>query len=263
MSTNDNLNYKNLIAIVTGGCSGLGEATVNEFYNLGCKIACFDSNVARGEEMMKMYNSENFIFLETDLKDEDWIKASINRVIRKFGAIHILVNCAGINGVRPIEECDKSFVNNIFSVNFFGTYWMCKYATIQMKTQPYISSKNERGFIINVASEQAFEGSELRSVYASTKGAINSLTISLARELGEAGIRVNTIAPGLFLTPLSLDYRGVEGIKDYLYSIPLGRGGDPKEFAKCVVAICNNSYLTGSVIRLDGGVRGPFLRAKL
>jgi len=174
--------------------------------------------------------------------------------VEKFGSVHIVVNSAGILHVGHIlskAASAKDFIK-ILNVNVVGSFNVAKAAAAVMVKQQPLNDKGERGLIINVASVAGYEGQKGQTIYGGTKGAIIGMTTPLARDLGKYGIRVMTIAPGIFATPMgkSFDEKLVEYFKK---TNPLGRLGDPTEFADQCVALAKNSYMTGTVVRLDGG----------
>ncbi|KRX06002.1 hypothetical protein PPERSA_01080 [Pseudocohnilembus persalinus] len=251
---------QNTVALVTGGASGLGEQTVRQLVQLGAKVMIADLNEENGNNMAKELGNQ-VKFFKTNVTDEENVKNLVEETVKAFGAIHIVVNSAGIISAgkflnkkgRQIEV--KDFMKCI-QINVVGTFLVSKYASAQMAKQEYINEQQERGVIIMVASVAAFEGQQGQTTYSASKGALVGMTLPMARDLGVFGIRVVTIAPGLFMTPMgsSLPEKAKVALEK---STALGRLGIPEEFAQMAVSIAQNSYLTGVTIRIDGGIRFP------
>jgi len=248
------------VAIITGGASGLGEAAALELSIRGAKVVIADLNKELGNKLVETIGADKAIFVETNVTQEDSVKNLIEKTISKFGAIHIVVNCAGIisSGLIYSSKCTGDELLKVFKINVLGTFLVTKHASTHMMKQEPISEYKERGVIINVASVAGFEGQRGQTIYSATKGAIMGMTLPLARDLGKFGIRVVTLAPGVFVTPMGkgLNEAIAEGIKK---TTAIGRLGEPKEFGNCVASLCMNSYITGEIIRIDGGVRMPNL----
>jgi len=249
------------VAIITGGASGLGEATVRRYIKEGCRVVIADLQEERGIKLAQSLGDESkVIFIQTNVSDETSVQKLVDTTVQKFGTLHIVVNCAGVLHAGNIlsKKCTAKDYQRVFSINVIGTFNLAKAASLVMAKQQPIDDKNERGVIINVASVAGFEGQTGQTIYAGTKGAIIGMTLPLARDLGKLGIRVITVAPGVFLTPMGdqIDKRFVE---QYAKETPLGRLGDPSEFADICVGVTTNSYLTGTVVRVDGGMRLGYL----
>ncbi len=245
------------VAIVTGGASGLGEATVREFAANGASVAIFDMNAERGEQLAKELGS-NVIFAPVNVTDENSVSEGIARTIEKFGSLSICVNCAGIatatktvgrNGPHPLADFTKTL-----DINLNGTFNVLRLAAVEMAKND-ANENGERGVIVNTASVAAFEGQKGQAAYAASKGGIAALSLPVARDLAYNGIRCCAIAPGLFLTPL-FEALGqdvcVELAKDVTFPKRLGK---PSEFASLARTIVENAYLNGETIRLDGAIR--------
>jgi len=247
-----------LVALVTGGASGLGEASVRELFKNQYKVVIGDLDVERGSNLVKELASENVIFVETDVTKEESIKNLISKTLQTFGAIHVVLTSAGVapeGDVFDPEQTPASQLIKTFQINVFGTFWVVQHASAAMiKQEPY-TEKGERGVIIMVSSGYATMAPAKKSVYGGTKGAINGFTLPMARDLGPFGIRVVTIAPGLMMTPLVEKICSKEWIENDKKITPLGRAGTPEEFAQCVMSLCMNTYMTGDIIKLDGGRR--------
>ena len=245
------------VFVVTGGVSGLGAATARMIVSCGGKVVLADVNQSAGDAVKaKLGASAHFI--QTDITNEDSAKACINVAVSTFGGLHGLVNCAGIAPAERVVGREGphrlSTFTQVINVNLIGTFNMVRLAADAMSIgQP--NAEGERGVIINTASAAAFDGQIGQAAYASSKGGVVALTLPLARELARSGIRVITIAPGLFETPMLLGLP--QEMQDSLgKTVPFPpRLGRPTEYAAMVRHIVENLYLNGEVIRLDGGIR--------
>ena len=248
---------KNSVAIVTGGASGLGEACVRNLNKLGAKVAIFDFVAERGEKIAAELGKD-VIFAHTDVADDAGVQVAIKKTIDAFGAIHIAINCAG--GAAPMKVLSRkgpmplAAFNRTIQINLVGTFNVIRLALEQMvKNEP--QEDGEKGVIINTASVAAFDGQIGQADYSASKGGIVGMTLPIARECAEYGIRVMTIAPGLFNTPL---LQGLpEAARESLGKmVPFPqRLGYPQEYAQLVQHIIENRMLNGEVIRLDGAIR--------
>ena len=248
---------KNSVAVVTGGASGLGEACVRHLNNMGAKVAIFDFAAERGEKIAAELGKD-VIFAHTDVSDEVGVQEAIKKTIDAFGAIHIAINCAGggvprkvlsKRGPMPLADFSRTI-----KINLIGTFNVIRLAIEQMvKNEP--RTDGEKGVIINTASVAAFDGQIGQADYSASKGGIVGMTLPIARECAEYGIRVMTIAPGLFNTPLlhSLPETARESLGK-MVPFPQ-RLGHPEEYAHLVQHIIENRMLNGEVIRLDGAIR--------
>ena len=247
------------VAIVTGGASGLGRATVEAYVGKGAKVAIFDMNEANARDVISQLGEDNVAFFGVNVADEESVQAGIKGVVERFGAIHVCNNFAGIgsacktlskNGVFPLDEYMK-----IINVNQVGTFNVSRYAAEQMARNEPINKDGGRGVIINTASIAAYEGQVGQLAYSASKGAIVGMTLPMARDLASYGVRVNTIVPGLIHTPLFESmpdnvYQSLEA--SVCYPQRLGR---PEEIAHMSVFMAENDYLNGECIRLDGAIR--------
>ena len=248
---------KNSVAVVTGGASGLGEACVRNLNKLGAKVAIFDFVAERGEKIAAELGKD-VIFAHTDVADDAGVQVAIKKTIDAFGAIHIAINCAG--GAAPMKVLSRkgpmplAAFNRTIQINLVGTFNVIRLAVEQMvKNEP--QEDGEKGVIINTASVAAFDGQIGQADYSASKGGIVGMTLPIARECAEYGIRVMTIAPGLFNTPL---LQGLpEAARESLGKmVPFPqRLGYPQEYAQLVQHIIENRMLNGEVIRLDGAIR--------
>jgi NAD(P)-dependent dehydrogenase (short-subunit alcohol dehydrogenase family) len=246
------------VAIITGGASGLGEATVRRFAGQGVKVAIFDMNEERGNSVAEELG-DDVIFQKVDVTDEDSVQAAIDATVEAFGAIHICCNYAGLgNAVRTVGK-EGPFPLDAFkfviNVNLIGTFNVLRLAAYQMSQQDTINEDGGRGVIINTASVAAYEGQIGQAAYSASKGGVVGMTLPIARDLSKLGIRVNTIVPGLIHTPLfdllpEEPYKSLEA--QVLYPPRLGK---PDEIAHLAQYIAENDYTNGECIRMDGGIR--------
>lgn len=242
-------------AIVTGGASGLGGATVDLLAEAGAKVAIFDLNAELGEAKAKAVGGS---FIKVNVTDESEVEAAIAEAEGLHGKACILVNCAGIGPPKKVIDRDGNAIplkdfTSVVNVNLFGSFnVLSKFAAALHTADPL---GEERGVVINTASVAAFDGQIGQAAYAASKGGIVGMTLPIARELARYGIRVMTIAPGLFLTPLmaSLPQEAQDSLGRQVPFPP--RLGDPTEFAHMVGAIVENIMLNGETIRLDGAIR--------
>ncbi|MCR9125101.1 MAG: SDR family NAD(P)-dependent oxidoreductase [Rhodobacteraceae bacterium] len=242
-------------AIVTGGASGLGGATAELLAARGARVAIFDMNAELGEAKAAEIDGA---FFRVDVTDETAVHEAIAAAEGLHGKARILVNCAGIGPPGKVVGRDGSAIpladfTRIVNVNLFGSFnVLSKFAAALHRADPV---GEERGVIINTASVAAFEGQIGQAAYAASKGGIVGMTLPVAREFARYGIRVMTIAPGLFLTPLlaSLPQEAQDSLGA---QVPFpSRLGDPSEFARMAAAIVENPMLNGETIRLDGAIR--------
>lgn len=241
---------------VTGGGSGLGEAVAHALFDRGARVTVIDRNA---EAALRVANAVAGYALTLDVTD-DGADVLLDAAISAMGPLRGLVNCAGIGGASRIVGRDGPMALDAFArtiqVNLIGTFNMMRLAAARMQNNDP-DADGGRGAIVNTASVAAFDGQIGQAAYAASKGGIVALALPAARELARFGIRVNTVAPGIFMTPLlaELPPDVQAGIAA---SIPFpNRLGKADEFADVVVMCLTNSYLNAEVIRLDGGVRLP------
>ena len=242
-------------AIVTGGASGLGGATAAFLAQAGAKVTIFDMNAELGEEKATAIGGK---FLRVDVTDESAVEAAIAEAEGLHGKARILVNCAGIGPPAKVVDRDGAALplasfTNVVNVNLLGSFnVLSKFAAALHKAEPV---GEERGVIINTASVAAFDGQIGQAAYAASKGGIVGMTLPMARDLSKEGIRVMTIAPGIFRTPM------LAGLPDEIQAslaadVPNpARLGDPSEYGRLAGFIVEMGYLNGEVIRLDGALR--------
>ena len=245
-------------AIVTGGASGLGQATAELLASRGAKVGLFDLPSSKGSETASEIG-RGALFLEGDVTSEEQVAAAVDRAVESFGSISILVNCAGIGSAsRTVRKDGTPFDLDQFKrtveVNLIGTFNVIRLAVSRMIGNP-TEGDGERGVIVNTASVAAFEGQIGQVAYSASKGGIVGMTLPIARDLARHGIRCCTIAPGLFDTPL-LALMPQE-MKDALgATVPFpSRLGKPPEYALLACQIVENPMLNGETLRLDGAIR--------
>jgi len=252
------MDIKDKVAIVTGGASGLGLGTVRGLVNKGAKVVIFDLNEEAAKEICVELGA-NVDFACVDVTNEESVEAGIQKVIATYGAIHICVNCAGVGtpqkvvgrtGAMPLANFKK-----VLDINLNGTFNVLRLAAAEMTKNEPLTEDGERGIIINTASIAAFDGQMGQAAYAASKAGVAGMTLPIARDLSSYGIRINTIAPGLFRTPMAagLPEPVIEKLES-MVEFPK-RLGVPAEYASLAIFMMENGYVNGEVIRLDGGIR--------
>jgi len=243
------------IAIVTGGASGLGAAAARALADAGAQVTIFDMNEGQGADLSKTLGGA---FHAVDVSDPASVATGMAAVKARHGGLHVLVNCAGIapaaKTVSRGEAHDPGLFAKVIGVNLIGSFNCASQAALLMSGGDP-DAGGERGVIVNTASVAAFDGQVGQVAYAASKGGIVGMTLPMARDLAQHGIRVMSIAPGLFLTPLLAGLP--QEVQDSLGAqVPFPpRLGDPAEFAALVRHIVENAMLNGEVIRLDGAIR--------
>lgn len=245
-------------AIVTGGVSGLGLAVARHLAANGGKVALFDVNDDKGTAAVASLGADKARYIRTDVTDEDAVVASVEAARDFLGGVNAAVNCAGIIGAGRVLGREGPMPLAKFSttvmVNLVGSFNVAKAAAAVMQHNE-AGEDGERGVIVNTASVAAYEGQIGQAAYSASKGGVVGMTLPMARELARFGIRVNTVAPGIFHTPM-VDGMPEEVQQSLGASIPFpSRLGRPEEFADLVAYILGNRYLNGETIRLDGAVR--------
>jgi NAD(P)-dependent dehydrogenase (short-subunit alcohol dehydrogenase family) len=249
-----------IAAVITGGASGLGEATARQLAAHGVKVAIFDMNEARGEEVAKDIGG---VFCKCNVTSEEEVDAAFAKARAAHGQERILVNCAGTGNAIKTASRDKTTgetkhfpldaFNLIIQINLVGTFrCIAKSAKGMLDLEPI---DGERGAIVNTASVAAEDGQMGQAAYSASKGGVVGMTLPIARDLAGDGIRVNTILPGIFDTPL---LRGApEPVKAALAaSVPFPkRLGAPDDYAQLALTMITNGYFTGEDVRLDGAIR--------
>lgn len=245
-----------LAAIVTGGASGLGEATARALASKGVRVAIFDMNTEAGVAVAKDIEG---LFIQVDVSDPESVAAGMVTVKDECGTPRICVNCAG---VAPAQKTvskgvvhDAALFQKVINVNLVGTFNVASQAAQLMAEDDPLTADGERGVIVNTASVAAFDGQIGQVAYGSSKAAVAGMTLPMARDLSRDGIRVMTIAPGIFGTPMLLAMP--EEVQEALgKQVPFpSRLGKPEEYANLVMTIAENEMLNGETIRLDGAIR--------
>jgi NAD(P)-dependent dehydrogenase (short-subunit alcohol dehydrogenase family) len=245
------------VFIVTGGASGLGAGAARHLVAQGAKVVIADMNQVSGRTLEKELG-EASRFVQTNVSDEDSAQSCIAQALAAFGAVNGLVNCAGIvAGEKTVGKegphALESF-RRVIDVNLVGTFNMIRLAAAAMAGN-VPNAEGERGVVVNTASVAAFDGQVGQAAYAASKGGIVAMTLPIARDLSRNGIRVMTIAPGIFETPMMAGMAPeVQEALGKMVPFP-PRLGRPVEFAALVAQIVENPYLNGEVIRLDGAIR--------
>lgn len=251
------MEMKNSVAVITGGASGLGEATARKIMEEGGKVYILDLNGERSSTLKKEYG-DSMHYHETDVTNEKSVKGALERAMEDFGGFNTVVNCAGIappgkvvgrKGVHSLEKFSK-----VIEVNLIGTFNVIR-LTAEKMMQNIPNEHGEKGVIVNTASVAAFDGQIGQAAYSASKGGVVGMTLPIARELARDGIRVMTIAPGLFHTPM-FDTLPEEARQSLGSTVPFPkRLGYPSEYAQLVRSILENPMLNGETIRLDGAIR--------
>ena len=249
------MNLSTTAAVITGGASGLGEATARHFAENGAKVTILDRDAERGPAIAAEIGGH---FIQTDVTDEDSVAAAIGYAVEKMGRISVCVNCAGIaygiktvgrDGPHPLDAYKKTI-----DINLVGTFNVARLAAVEIaKNDP--EPDGARGVIINTASVAAIEGQKGQVAYSASKGGVIGMCLPMARDLASTGIRVMTIAPGIFMTPMLAGLP--EEVQEQLAAdVPNpARLGDPSEYGRTAGFIVEMGYLNGEVIRLDGALR--------
>jgi NAD(P)-dependent dehydrogenase (short-subunit alcohol dehydrogenase family) len=252
------MQLSNALAVVTGGVSGLGFAVAKHLVAHGGKVALFDVNDDKGAAAVAELGAANARYFRTDVTDEAGVAGNVAAAKDFLGGLNVAVNCAGILGAGRVLGRDGAMKLSQFQttvmVNLVGSFNVAKACAEQMQGND-AGADGERGVIVNTASVAAYEGQIGQAAYSASKGGVVGMTLPMARELARFGIRVLTVAPGIFWTPM------VDGMPDEVQqslaaSIPFpSRLGKPEEFADLVAYILGNTYLNGETIRLDGATR--------
>jgi NAD(P)-dependent dehydrogenase (short-subunit alcohol dehydrogenase family) len=251
------MKVKSSVALVSGGASGLGEATVRHLHASGASVVIADRDTARGEALAKELGDQAR-FAQCDVCDSAQAQAAVDLAVSAFGSLTVLVNCAGVG--TPAKMLGKEgplaleTFNRVIQVNLVGSFNMMRLAAAQMATQEP-NDGGERGVMINTASIAAYDGQIGQPAYAASKAGVVGMTLPIARELSRTGIRVLTIAPGLFETPM-MAALPEEARRSLGASVPFpSRLGKPSEYAMLVESMVTNAMFNGETVRLDGALR--------
>jgi NAD(P)-dependent dehydrogenase (short-subunit alcohol dehydrogenase family) len=249
------MDLMNTVALVTGGASGLGRATTERLLAAGAQVVMVDLNAEVGQQVAAELG-ESAHFVTADVTNEEQVQAAVDTATG-LGALRVVVNCAGVatpgklvsrKGPLPLEAFQK-----VLNINIVGTVNVCRLAAAAMQQQE--PDGEERGVIVNTASVAAFDGQIGQIAYSASKGAVAAVTLPMARELAASLIRVVTIAPGIFETPMMAGLPA-EAQESLGKSVPHpARLGKPAEYAQLVESIVANPMLNGETIRLDGAIR--------
>jgi len=253
------MDNKEVVALVTGGASGLGGATAQELAGTGAKVVIVDLDAVKGGKLAAA-NPGNIIFARADVTSEEDIRQAIKKAVDQFGKINVAVNCAGVPDAGKVMgrkgPLSLASFNKVIQINLVGTLNVIRLAVEQMINNTP-NHEGEKGVIVNTASIAAFDGQIGQAAYCASKGGIVSMTLPIARECADYGIRVATVAPGLFETPL-MDGMPSAVKESMARGVPFPkRLGRPVEFARMVLHIIENPMLNGCCIRLDGALRMP------
>ncbi|KUG24290.1 3-hydroxyacyl-coa dehydrogenase [hydrocarbon metagenome] len=251
------MNHKDVVALVTGGASGLGEASVLALFKEGAKVVIIDVDEDKGEKLAATIGA-SAIFAKTDITSEADVRQAVQKAIDTFKKINVVINCAGVanpgkligrKGPLPLESFNK-----VMQINLVGTLNVVRLAVEQMMNNTP-GEEGEKGVIINTASVAAFDGQIGQVAYSASKSGVVGMTLPVARECADYGIRVVTIAPGLFDTPMMAGLPPAVK-EDLAKTVPFPRRlGNPNEYASLVLHIIENKMLNGCCIRLDGALR--------
>jgi NAD(P)-dependent dehydrogenase (short-subunit alcohol dehydrogenase family) len=248
------------VALVTGGLSGIGRATAELFAAEGARLAIFDTReesrddgLSAGDLVAQL--GPDAIFIRGDVREAGDVESAVAEVVERLGALHVLVNFAGINMFKPLHELTVEDYDLAMAINARGTFLFCKYAIDRMRLQ------EERGVIVNVASNFAFVAEPEATAYCASKGAVASMSKALALEVGSLGIRVNALCPGATATELNREHRSRPDVEaDWRRKTPLNLRREqflavPPEIARAALFLaCDDSfYMTGSNLIIDGG----------
>jgi len=251
-------------AVVTGGASGLGEATARNLATKGVKVGIFDMNEERGESVAAEIGG---VFAKVDVSDNDAVDAGLEAVRAVNGQERIMINCAGVGGAMKtvsrkrdtgeIRAHDPAYYARIIQINLIGSFLCASKSAAGMMTLDPTDPDGERGVIINTASVAAQDGQIGQVAYASSKGGILAMALPMARDLAREGIRVNTILPGFYETPIyqQMNPEVKENLRAHV-QFP-NRFGQPEEYGDLVAFMCEHTYLNGEYIRTDAGARMP------
>lgn len=252
------MDIANVVAVVTGGASGLGQATAEAIVAQGGRVMILDRDAERAATVAADLG-DNAGSVACDVTDAASVEAAIKATLDKFGALHVCVNCAGVGSAmktvgRENKPHDLGVFEMVVKINLIGTFNVTRLAAAAM-AENAPGEDNERGLVVNTASVAAFDGQVGQVAYSATKGGVVGMTLPIARDLAPLGIRCNTIAPGIFNTPLM--NAAPDKVKQPLIEMTQfpKRLGHPPEFAALVCHMIENTFMNGETIRLDGAIR--------
>jgi NAD(P)-dependent dehydrogenase (short-subunit alcohol dehydrogenase family) len=256
------MNIEGIAAAVTGGASGLGEATARELARRGAKIAIFDRDAERGE---KVASEIGGIFCSVDVTSDDDVAAAFEKARAAHGQERVLVNCAGIAPAAKTVGRDKetkapkfhkmAMFEQVIAINLVGTFRCIAHSAFGMVQAEPIGADGERGVIINTSSVAAEDGQIGQAAYSASKGGVLAMALPIARDLMGEGVRVNTIQPGVFMTPMVSSFPA--NVQEALAAqVPYPkRLGRPEEYARLACFLIENPYMNAGAVRLDGAIR--------
>lgn len=252
------MDLKDKVAVITGGASGLGRATAEMVIEQGGRVAIFDLNADLGNRTASELGGNAGAY-RVDVADESSVQEAVDAVMAEFGAIHVNVNCAGIGAAARTLGRDApmplKYFGGIVRINLVGTFNTLRLCAWEMQKNEPVNEDGERGAIVNTASVAAFDGQIGQAGYSASKAGVVGMTLPIARDLSRSGIRLCTIAPGIFETPMMAG--APDRVRDPLIDMVQfpKRLGEAEEFALLARHIIENPYLNGETIRLDGGIR--------
>eukprot|EP01065_Artemidia_motanka_P044481 TRINITY_DN633_c0_g3_i1.p2 TRINITY_DN633_c0_g3~~TRINITY_DN633_c0_g3_i1.p2 ORF type:complete len:269 (+),score=124.73 TRINITY_DN633_c0_g3_i1:67-873(+) len=262
------------VFVVTGGASGIGEATVRMAIANGAKASIWDLNQKLGDKLVAEIGADKVLFNKVNVTSEKDVDAALAATVEKFGRVDVCVNCAGLGAAlltvsKKMEAHPIAAFNRIIQINLVGTFLCGSKCAAQMAKQAP-GTDGERGLVVNIASVAAFDGQNGQAAYSASKSGVVGMTLPMARDMGKLGIRVNTICPGIVDTPLTgakkpVDDRDPEKVhrlmKPLLTSqvFPNRRFGRPSEMASAVQFLTECTFMNGETLRVDAGVRMPKL----
>lgn len=254
------MNPDSRTAIVTGGASGLGRAVCEELARHGTRVAIFDRNIEAGEALATQLGAQQALFTAVDVTSETSVTAGIAKTIATFGAIHICVNCAGVADAAKTVGDGKPFPldvwQKVIAVNLTGTFNVLRLAALEMAKNSLTEGEEERGVIVNISSGAASDGQMGQAAYSASKAGVIGMTMPIARDLADLGIRCVAVAPGLFDTPMvaGIPKKVSEAIVNKMILFPR-RMGAPEEVAQLVRSIIENPYINATCVHIDAGAR--------
>lgn len=252
------MNIKDNIVVITGGASGLGEATANLLAEKGARVAIFDLNEENVRVLAKKLNG---IGILCDVTKEDNVKSALKQVKQELGIPRVCINCAGIldgGRIAPKEGPMKvEHFRKVIEIDLIGTFTVMDYVLSDMMSLAPIQETGERGVVINIASVAAYEGQIGQVAYSAAKGGVMGMTLPVAREMGNFGIRVVSIAPGVFETSMMKNASDKVRSKLLDSAIFPKRFGEPKEFAQFILSVIENPMINGDTLPIDGAMRMP------